>query len=579
MRKSIGGKIYTMLVVMTLFFLLTVVLNTNCNISVKNSHEEMETLVEIEALRGTVAEEFQQIRCASAYAYFIGDFIGDATKAAEYNQACKTLIDQLDANLDVLQKKIDKLGDDELSSSYDDWRNMLEQLVTMGNEMVTAATSGEFDKAKAAGVKFSELQNAVQEAEDAFGDKLADKSEHLEEKTENSISFSNRVNIAGAIAMVLLIGGIFSVVAITIAKPAKNAGKELQNIVEKIEQKEGDLTVRIPVYTKDEVGRMAEGINTFVAQLQGIILHMKEDANAIMHSVETMQDEIRGSNDKVNSVSSTMEEMSANMEEMSATLTQIATGSDSVLAEIQSMVQQVSDGGNLVKEIEVRATQMHNATVTGKNDTGNMMESIRTELETAVEASNSVEKINDLTGEILDIASQTNLLALNASIEAARAGEAGKGFAVVADEIRNLADNSTVTANNIQSISEMVTKAVKKLTTSAEELMKFVDGKIMKDYDSFVEVVNKYKEDAAAVQQIMATLSNNTNAIETTVKDMNQGLNNISVAVEENANGIGDVADSTTELVFAVEKIKKETDKNMEISHALQEKVDCFKNV
>lgn len=579
MRKSIGGKIYTMLVVMTLFFLLTVVLNTNCNISVKNSHEEMETLVEIEALRGTVAEEFQQIRCASAYAYFIGDFIGDATKAAEYNQACKTLIDQLDANLDVLQKKIDKLGDDELSSSYDDWRNMLEQLVTMGNEMVTAATSGEFDKAKAAGVKFSELQNAVQEAEDAFGDKLADKSEHLEEKTENSISFSNRVNIAGAIAMVLLIGGIFSVVAITIAKPAKNAGKELQNIVEKIEQKEGDLTVRIPVYTKDEVGRMAEGINTFVAQLQGIILHMKEDANAIMHSVETMQDEIRGSNDKVNSVSSTMEEMSANMEEMSATLTQIATGSDSVLAEIQSMVQQVSDGGNLVKEIEVRATQMHNATVTGKNDTGNMMESIRTELETAVEASNSVEKINDLTGEILDIASQTNLLALNASIEAARAGEAGKGFAVVADEIRNLADNSTVTANNIQSISEMVTKAVKKLTTSAEELMKFVDGKIMKDYDSFVEVVNKYEEDAAAVQQIMATLSNNTNAIETTVKDMNQGLNNISVAVEENAKGIGDVADSTTELVFAVEKIKKETDKNMEISHALQEKVDCFKNV
>lgn len=575
MRKSIGGKIYTMLVVMTLFFLLTVVLNTNCNISVKNSHEEMQTLVEIEALRGDVAEEFQQIRCASAYAYFIED----ATKAAEYIQACKTLIDQLDANLDVLQKKIDKLGDDELSSSYDDWRNMLEQLVTMGNEMVTAATSGEFDKAKAAGVKFSELQNAVQEAEDAFGDKLADKSEHLEEKTENSISFSNRVNIAGAIAMVLLIGGIFSVVAITIAKPAKNAGKELQNIVEKIEQKEGDLTVRIPVYTKDEVGRMAEGINTFVAQLQGIILHMKEDANAIMHSVETMQDEIRGSNDKVNSVSSTMEEMSANMEEMSATLTQIATGSDSVLAEIQSMVQQVSDGGNLVKEIEVRATQMHNATVTGKNDTGNMMESIRTELETAVEASNSVEKINDLTGEILDIASQTNLLALNASIEAARAGEAGKGFAVVADEIRNLADNSTVTANNIQSISEMVTKAVKKLTTSAEELMKFVDGKIMKDYDSFVEVVNKYEEDAAAVQQIMATLSNNTNAIETTVKDMNQGLNNISVAVEENAKGIGDVADSTTELVFAVEKIKKETDKNMEISHALQEEVDCFKNV
>lgn len=103
------------------------------------------------------------------------------------------------------------------------------------------------------------------------------------------------------------------------------------------------------------------------------------------------------------------------------------------------------------------------------------------------------EKINELTNNILNIASQTNLLALNASIEAARAGEAGRGFAVVADEIRNLAENSRDTANDIQNISVLVTEAVRVLSENAEEMLKFVGTDVIKDYDGFVDVVNQYQ--------------------------------------------------------------------------------------
>ena len=177
------------------------------------------------------------------------------------------------------------------------------------------------------------------------------------------------------------------------------------------------------------------------------------------------------------------------------------------------------------------------------------------------------------------IASQTNLLALNASIEAARAGEAGKGFAVVADEIRTLAENSTATANNIQSISDLVTQAVRKLSASAEELLSFVDEKVMKDYDNFVSVVDQYKEDAESVNQIIAQVSANTNEIEHTVQGMNSGLNDISVGVDESAQGIVQAAESTSDLVTALEGIREETDKNHEVSVEFEKVVSNFKKL
>ena len=286
-----------------------------------------------------------------------------------------------------------------------------------------------------------------------------------------------------------------------------------------------------------------------------------------------------GSSDSANSVSASMEEMSASMEEIAATLDTLVSGNSDVVSEVSNVGKQVNDGVGLVAEIQIRAENMHRDTLAGKKSAGEIMDEMRDTLKTAVEESRSVEKIRELTGEILDIASQTNLLSLNASIEAARAGEAGRGFAVVADEIRGLADNTTSTANNIQEISDMVTGAVNKLASSAERLMEFIDDKIMTDYDGFVDVVTKYKEDADAVNEILTVISTNTSTISGTMQSMNTSISDISIAVDENAKGIVLVAESVGTLVQELGQIKEETAKNERILLQLGDEVKKFKKV
>ena len=168
-----------------------------------------------------------------------------------------------------------------------------------------------------------------------------------------------------------------------------------------------------------------------------------------------------------------------------------------------------------------------------KQNTTKVIENIQSALEVAVEESKSVSKIQELTQGILDIASQTNLLALNASIEAAIAGEAGKGFAVVADEIRNLADNSQQAASGIQEISVLVINAVSKLVDNANEMLRFMETNVIKDYDSFVEIMNQYQIDTNELNQLIAQFASEASELVETMVDIQNETNNNSRVSEE----------------------------------------------
>ena len=576
MKKSIGFKIYTVLGVLCLVFVVVLLMNNSGLKAIGNNNATMNTYMQMQEVKSEVSTAFQQVQLYSNLVYFKKDKVDERelmiTKLA-------TSRELMDAELDELGNLIASLDDAELDAVYSTWRTETDTFMEFIDAIHADALKGDYDAVFERVNVQNQHKTPVQEAEDAYDVVIKEKEAEIIAITASTISISDMTNVAGVVVFIIVIVAATIIVNLTIAKPAKNSGKVLQEIVAKLQNNEGDLTERIPVKTQDEIGQMTIGINGFMEQLQEVMRTLKAESEKMMESAEKVRMGLGESSGNANSVSATMEEMSASMEEIAATLENIVVGSNQVAGEVSNVGVQVDDGVGLVAEIQTRADEMHRSTVESKESTGQILEEIRETLQTAVDESRSVEKIRELTGEILSIASQTNLLSLNASIEAARAGDAGRGFAVVADEIRGLADNSRDTASNIQEISELVTGAVDKLANSAEKMIEFIDSKVMTDYDSFVDVVVQYKQDAESVNNILDAISHNTSTISETMQSMNIGINDISVAIDENAKGVVNVAQNMVSLVGEIEAIQEETEKNEKISLQLSDEVKRFKNV
>jgi len=384
--------------------------------------------------------------------------------------------------------------------------------------------------------------------------------------------------------ILLFVAAIVTVVAIIVSfrmivTPTKKVSSTLEEIVKSIQNNEGDLTARVNVKSNDEIGQLANDINNFVELLQGNMLTMRASADQLKQSMDVVTDKVEDSNGSVTSVSSSTEELAASMEAVAATIQEIADGSTNILNQAKSISEGADSGSVKVNDLQQRVTVMRDEVTNSRKTTTTVIDNIQGALEAAVEESKSVVKIQELTQGILDIAGQTNLLALNASIEAARAGDAGRGFAVVAEEIRVLADNSHQAANSIQEISGLVIEAVNKLVTNAKEMLDFMDSNVIKDYDSFVDIMNRYQQDTQELSNMFAGFASEASVMAGTMEHMTSGINDIAVTIDESANAVTTVATDASELVEAMVEIQQETHTNREISDEMISVVNRFKKL
>ena len=365
----------------------------------------------------------------------------------------------------------------------------------------------------------------------------------------------------------------------TVVKPLRKQTSELTEIIDEIKGGHGDLTQRVTVKSMDEIGQSSIGINHFIETLQNIMSNIISNSNVLDGVVGNVASSVAASSDNANDISAIMEELSATMEEVSATTNSVSENTTAAEGKVQKMADQTKVMSQYAQDMKKRATELEHTATENMNNTNEMIGEITTEMNQALENSKSVEKVAQLTADILNISSQTNLLALNASIEAARAGEAGKGFAVVADEIRQLADSSRETANNIQTINEQVIEAVQGLVVSSEKIVGYINENILPDYRAFVQGGQQYNDDATHIDNTMAEYAGEAQDILATMMEMTEAIEGISRAVEESANGVTDAATNIDSLVQSMSTVNGQMEENSTVAKNLKEESAAFASV
>ena len=387
---------------------------------------------------------------------------------------------------------------------------------------------------------------------------------------------ANLVITTAFIMVIIIIIAVVLCIELIVIKPLKKIDRELGVIIDEINQDRGDLTKRININRKDEIGKVATNINVFIEKLQSIMQKITSNSKQLDETVGNVVGKVNTANGSACDISAVMEELSATMEEVAATVKNIDENTAVANTKVDKMTIETGNVVDYSNEMNERAIKLQETAQANKDETTKMVGSIIEELKNAMKESKKVEKISQLTSDILSISSQTNLLALNASIEAARAGEAGKGFAVVADEIRELAESSRNTANNIQEINEMVISAVEGLISSSNKIVDYVDETILPDYDDFVSSGKQYNDDSTHIKNIMDEFTGLSNDMQKTIKSMVDAINGITKAVEESADGVTSAAMSVDSLVADMNDVNKEMDTNQNVSDKLRKETECF---
>ncbi|MDD4940768.1 MAG: methyl-accepting chemotaxis protein [Candidatus Omnitrophica bacterium] len=389
-------------------------------------------------------------------------------------------------------------------------------------------------------------------------------------RSVNSLSGTSVVMIIGFVVSVFL-GLLISFVLVTsINKPVKAL------IDTSVPISNGDLTQRVAIKSKDELGMMANAFNDIVKTMNNIITQVRMSANKVASSAQEM--------------SSSSEEMNATTQEVSTAITKVSKGAETQAQRIDETFETMEKASASIKQM-VDNAQTANKTVTDASDTAlqgkkaadvavakiEQLTSAVTDTAQVIQKLGQMsQQIGEITETITSIADQTNLLALNAAIEAARAGEAGRGFAVVAEEVRKLAEGSAEAVRKIggliRSIQTETTHAVNAIDISSKEVQ---EGK--QQVTNISAVLNGITDAAKSASGVTSEIVAFGHQIIIEVEQVVKSLNEVVKIARESASTAQEVTSSTEEQTASMEEMSASAQELARLSADLMSIVSKFK--
>ncbi len=386
----------------------------------------------------------------------------------------------------------------------------------------------------------------------------------------------NRVmRIIVLISAVLLCVGVFIAFLL-----GSNISKDVIIIQEKLQLMETgifqfDFSNKL-LNKKDEIGDIARSTTKMKETISNIIIGIQNDSEKVKDVSEETYVNMENVNKNVEDISATIQELSAGIEETSASTEELNATTHEIEQEIDRMKGKTEHGNLLSVEIKKRADKLKKETEKSHQEAILIYESTNMKLRESIRQTAAIDQIKDLSQAILEITEQTNLLALNAAIEAARAGKAGWGFSVVAEEIRTLAENSKKAVSSIHEITHSVSGAVEGVVKDSQNLLEFVDARVLKDYETFEETSKQYDEDADMVQEVVVEINQTAEYLYKSIRQMKGAIGEISTASNEGAEGASDIANKITDIVTKANEVLYLTMNSQKSAEELDQMISFF---
>ena len=412
-------------------------------------------------------------------------------------------------------------------------------------QVLTASSKGDADGA-------TEAINVIQKpSEDYLAKKISSLIAMRKQAMNHSLQvqqaeyeFSrNSAIVFVAVSMLMILFSLWICVK-GIVGPMHYISHTLQKMVADIEKNQGDLSVRLKISGKDEIGKVGRNVNAFIDTLQNVMGRITDSSLRMNQIIREVDDKVRSSNENSDDISTAMEELSASM----ISVADMVSGITKNMKEVEDRTKELSEKSDGLLSysdtMDQNADKLKNDAILNKKNTGEIVTDIIGKLQTTIQESKKVEKVSELTNDILNIADQTNLLALNASIEAA--------------------------------INSTVIGTVQELIKNANALVTYMEQNILPDYDNFVCAGAQYNDDAVYINEVVEKFHQMAADLKQRTESVMEYISQIQRAVEEGSEGINLAAKNTATLSEEISHISSQIMHNKKIADVLSEEAEHF---
>ncbi len=397
-------------------------------------------------------------------------------------------------------------------------------------------------------------------------------------KDATVISSQSKTNFLSVLIITSIIIAVVVALSITISKSITGALQSTIKILKDIAEGEGDLTKRVDITSKDEVGELAQWFNVFIDRIHNMIKNIAENSDSLLTSSKElntlsseMKKEVEDTSNNADTVAVATEELSVNMQtvsDLSTTMNESVVSTSESAENVDNQMTTVAQNAEDAKlniETVASATEEMTATI---NEIAQSTENARETTNNAVETSNKAqlkvdelgvasEEINKVIDVIMEISEQTKLLALNATIEAARAGEAGKGFAVVANEVKDLAKQTNDATADIRKTIDVMQESTQETIREIKSVTE-VTGEVNNIVSTIAAAVEEQSVTTQDIASNIAQAANSVVDMYDTVNEAKDGVFSMTNDIRTVTAGIQDVSTNVSQASEVTDSVAQE---------------------